>query len=175
MKIRRATREDAASLAALAERTFRHTFAADNTARDMDLHCAAAFGPEIQRHEIDDPQIVTLVVEHDEALVAYAQLRSAAPAQASAKVVADRPLELLRFYVEALHHGSGLAAALMEEAVIVAREIGADVLWLGVWEHNPRAIRFYGKLGFAMCGEQTFLLGADPQRDLVMALRLLPQ
>jgi ribosomal protein S18 acetylase RimI-like enzyme len=46
---------------------------------------------------------------------------------------------------------------------------GSGVAWLGVWEHNPRAITFYGKLGFVACGEQVFPLGNDPQRDIVMA------
>jgi hypothetical protein len=37
-----------------------------------------------------------------------------------------------------------------------------------VWERNPRAIRFYGKYGFRPVGDQTFVLGTDPQRDLVL-------
>jgi len=46
------------------------------------------------------------------------------------------------------------------------------VLWLGVWERNARAIAFYRKQGFEVVGEQEFMLGADRQRDLVMARRL---
>jgi ribosomal protein S18 acetylase RimI-like enzyme len=45
---------------------------------------------------------------------------------------------------------------------------GADVAWLGVWEHNPRAIAFYRKWGFVEVGEHTFPVGDDPQRDLVL-------
>ena len=40
---------------------------------------------------------------------------------------------------------------------------------LGLWEHNPRAIAFYRKAGFAEVGEHAFPLGDDPQRDIVMA------
>jgi len=49
---------------------------------------------------------------------------------------------------------------------------GADVAWLGVWEQNPRAISFYAKSGFAVVGDHVFVLGKDPQRDLVLAKRL---
>ncbi|CAM6209294.1 N-acetyltransferase domain-containing protein [Enterobacter intestinihominis] len=45
---------------------------------------------------------------------------------------------------------------------------GSDVVWLGVWEHNPRAISFYHKLGFTEVGEHIFQVGSDPQRDIIM-------
>ena len=47
-----------------------------------------------------------------------------------------------------------------------------DLIWLGVWEQNPRAIAFYTKWGFVEVGAQTFRLGSDLQRDLVMAREL---
>jgi ribosomal protein S18 acetylase RimI-like enzyme len=56
----------------------------------------------------------------------------------------------------------------MTEALEQARRRGAAVLWLGVWERNPRAIRFYEKCGFADAGSQTFVLGSDPQTDRIM-------
>ncbi len=48
------------------------------------------------------------------------------------------------------------------------REEGCDVMWLGVWEYNPRAQRFYEKNGFRIVGKHTFQLGSDPQIDLLM-------
>lgn len=170
MKTRRAVPADAAALSDIAERTFRATFAADNTAENMDLHCARAFSPDVQRRELANPEGATWVTEDsDGTLVAYAQVRcgSAPPG-----VDAERPLELLRFYVDERWQGRGVAADLMATVLAHGREIGADVLWLGVWERNPRAKRFYDKQGFVTCGAQVFLLGTDPQRDLVMARRL---
>jgi diamine N-acetyltransferase len=51
-----------------------------------------------------------------------------------------------------------------------ARSRGARTLWLGVWEHNPRAISFYVKCGFRDIGSQDFWVGADRQTDRVMAM-----
>jgi ribosomal protein S18 acetylase RimI-like enzyme len=45
-------------------------------------------------------------------------------------------------------------------------------MWLGVWEHNPRAIAFYHKHGFVDVGDHVFLLGEDPQTDIIMELDL---
>lgn len=166
--IRPARAEDARALSELAERTFRDAFAAQNTPADMDLHCARAYSPEIQAREIRDPRIDLLVAEQDGGLVAFAQLRQLP----SPCVAARSPIELQRFYVRQEWHGRGLAQELMAASVREAKERDADVLWLGVWERNPRAIAFYRRCGFAEVGEQVFVLGSDPQRDLVMALPL---
>jgi ribosomal protein S18 acetylase RimI-like enzyme len=80
--------------------------------------------------------------------------------------------EIARLYADQRWHGRGLGGALMHVCIATARDWGADLLWLGVWERNARAIAFYEKHGFRVIGEQEFQLGADRQRDLVMALNL---
>ena len=72
--IRPAQAGDAVALAAFAARTFRETFAADNTAEDMALYLAANYGPERQSAEIHDPGIVTLLAEDGRRLAGYSQL-----------------------------------------------------------------------------------------------------
>ena len=62
----------------------------------------------------------------------------------------------------------------MEACIAQARSWDADVLWLGVWEHNQRAISFYGQCGFRVVDSHTFLLGTDPQRDIIMSRQLDP-
>ena len=59
----------------------------------------------------------------------------------------------------------GVAPALMDAALDAARARGAQTLWLGVWERNPRAVAFYAKYGFVRVGEHTFVLGGDAQTD----------
>jgi ribosomal protein S18 acetylase RimI-like enzyme len=57
----------------------------------------------------------------------------------------------------------------MDAALDAARARGAQTMWLGVWERNPRAVAFYSKYGFTRVGEHTFMLGADAQTDWVLA------
>jgi ribosomal protein S18 acetylase RimI-like enzyme len=151
--VRRAVAADAAALAELAARTFSDTFAAHTRAEDMEAYLARTYGEPQQRREIEDPQIVTLVVEDGGMLVAFAQLRGN---------------EIARFYVDGNHHGRGIAQLLMDATLDAARERGATTVWLGVWERNARAIRFYEKCGFRDTGSQPFLLGSDLQTDRVM-------
>jgi ribosomal protein S18 acetylase RimI-like enzyme len=167
--LRRAVAGDAPSLAVLAERTFRDAFGARNSPENMDLHCAKYFGPDIQAREIADRAIVTTLALDAGRLVGFSQMM---PSKPHADVRAERPAELNRIYVESAWHGKGVAQALMQDAIANAAAAGGDVLWLGVWEHNPKAIAFYRKCGFEPVGSHAFMLGAERQRDLVMALRL---
>lgn len=166
-KLRLAVAADAAALAALAERTFRDTFAADNTPADMEAHVAQAYAPAHQAREISDPAITTLVVEGPAGeLLAFAQLRSGT---APASVTGPAPVELWRFYVDAPHHGKGLAQRLMAAVLETAARGGAATLWLGVWERNLRAQAFYRKFGFVDVGAHIFVVGSDRQTDRLMA------
>ena len=160
---------DAPSLAVLAERTFRDTFGARNSPENMDLHCERNFGPEIQLREIGERGIVTTLADEAGRLVGFSQLRLPRPSPAVAAAV---PVELNRIYVVAEWQGRGVARALMERALADARRAGCDRLWLGVWEHNPKAMAFYRKLGFEVVGTQAFMLGGERQRDLVMSVGL---
>ena len=63
-------------------------------------------------------------------------------------VIAERPIELWRFYVARAGHGRGIAQELMRRVQEEVALRGATAVWLGVWERNPRAIAFYGKSGF---------------------------
>ena len=167
--IRHATPSDATALANLAEATFRETFAEHNTAEDINGYCLVTFGEAIQAKELNNPIYRTLVVEEEGQLVAYAQLRFGTPPSC----VKDLPAaELQRIYVAKNWHGKGVAQALMQRCLTESKEKGDASIWLGVWEHNPRAIAFYHKFGFSTEGEHYFTLGTDRQRDLIMARSL---
>lgn len=135
--IRKALRADAQYLATLAEQTFRDTFTAANRAEDMALHCSASYSECIQAQEIANPDQDTLVCEHKGLLVAFSQIRGGKP---PACVAAARPTEIQRFYVSREWQGKGLAHDLMTACMDKARARGAEAVWLGVWERNPRDI-----------------------------------
>ena len=167
--IRSAIPGDAAQLAGLAESTFRATFGAANTEANLSLHCESSYGAEIQLAEITDPQMHTFVAEDNNSLAAYAQVRRSKPPQC---VKGQFPIEIQRLYVNSSYHGRGLAQALMAECLAYARSLRSEVVWLGVWEHNPRAVAFYRKCRFVEVGEHIFRLGDDPQRDIIMAIHV---
>jgi GNAT superfamily N-acetyltransferase len=171
LAIRRAMAADAGALSAFAATVFRETFAPDNDPMDMQSYLTDAFTPEKQAAEIADGSCVCLIAEVGETLVGYALLRVEARDQrdpSEAHPVARR-VELQRFYVEHAWHGRGIAPRLMAACVDAARTAGGATIWLGVWERNARAIRFYVNQGFTNVGSQEFQLGADLQTDRVMS------
>ena len=162
------TEADAAELAALGARLFTETYAEHNTPEDLRAHLAAVYDPARVAGELRDADARWWIArDADGAGVGYAWIRRGRPAPPG--VVASAPVELARIYVARAWQGRGVAAALMAAAVDAARGWRGDVLWLTVWERAPWAIRFYGKSGFAAVGTTSFLVGADEQRDLVLA------
>ena len=167
--IRRATAMDAPLLAAMGARTFYETFAADNTAENMAAYLASAFTPETLASELTDERAIFLIAEAGDAAAGYAKLLQGDPEPC---VTGENPMELCRIYCETAWQGRGVGAALMRAAQETARTHGAQTLYLGVWEHNPRAIAFYDRWGFRAVGSHVFIVGDDPQTDIVMQVDL---
>ena len=171
IKIRQAVPEDAELLTDLAYSTFWGAFHdhPKNAPHDLEAYMQEAFSVEQIRSELEDENSVFLVAEMDGELAGYAKLifESTEP-----DIVAEWPVELSRLYSHQKYLGKGVGQALMDACFTRAKETERDVIWLGVWEYNPRAQRFYEKNGFRLVGKHTFLLGSDPQTDLLMQRRL---
>jgi len=168
--IRNARVSDASSLSLFAERCFRDAFDSQNSEDDMDEYCLKNFSEDIQKEEIENKDITTLLLEVDGQLAAYTQLFfEAAPACLSS----ENTGEIRRFYVDPPHHGKGVAQSLMSACLSSISDAGGEVAWLAVWEENVKAIKFYEKFAFRQVGEQSFLLGNDLQTDVIMASNLL--
>ncbi|MFN7135383.1 MAG: GNAT family N-acetyltransferase, partial [Myxococcales bacterium] len=131
--IRKAGARDARALAQLAERTFRETFAAENRAEDLELHCRSSYGEALQARELAAPDLTTFVAEDASTLVGFAQVRRG---RAPGCVRAEAPGEVQRLYVSGEWHGRGVAQRLMHACLEELAARGADVAWLGVWERN---------------------------------------
>jgi [ribosomal protein S18]-alanine N-acetyltransferase len=76
-----------------------------------------------------------------------AEVRGEVVGHAVASVVADIA-ELQRIAVDAGHRRAGLATALLEGVLTLARDGGADRLLLEVREDNTAALAFYAAAGF---------------------------
>lgn len=169
--IRHATPTDAILLAEIGVETFSDTFAAQNTPENMAAYLAASFSPEIQAAELAEAGSVFLIAEREGEAVGYARLKGGST---EIGVTGSYPVELVRIYTRTQWLGQGFGAGLMQACITEAARIGGDVLWLGVWERNPRAIRFYQKWGFVRVGTHVFQMGDDPQTDWIMVRDLPP-
>jgi ribosomal protein S18 acetylase RimI-like enzyme len=170
IRIRHATNSDAAVLADLGARTFAQTFAVYNTPEDMAEYLAKSFSPSIQAEELATLGCTFLILEtltEDQSWLPVGFVRmQAGPAPDC--ISGANPIELVRIYVLQECIGKGEGSRLMQASIDEARSSEHDVLWLGVWEKNERAIPFYQKWGFETVGTHEFILGSDHQTDYLM-------
>lgn len=167
--VREATDADAALLASMGRQTFEDTYAADVSLDDMAAFLRVSFGPEEQAAELADPSTFFLIAQEGNTPVGYAKLQAG---EMPIDGVAFPAVELARIYLLQEWIGRGVGSALMQAGLDEAERRGFKVMWLGVWEKNPRAIAFYRKWGFAEAGTQPFQLGAERHTDVVMLRRI---
>jgi ribosomal protein S18 acetylase RimI-like enzyme len=137
------------------------------TAADLDRYLRTELTPDRFAGHMRDAAVAAYIAEVAGAAAGYLMLRTDGNPQSIAP--ARRPLRLWRIYVLPAHHGSGVASALMQQALDYAREHDHDVLWLGVSEHNARGQAFYRKHGFRVVGDEQFHVGASDHHDVIMA------
>ena len=167
--MRRATTADLGPFAEFSRRTFVATYGPFQAPERMARHVAERLNDLRLGEELADPERTVLVLARGDNWAACAMLRRD---HSPAEVVAVRPVEIERFYVDPDWHGRGLAAPLMAATLEAARQKNHDVAWLAVWERNARAIRFYEKQGFRIAGHHTYVFDGDPEDDHLMVLAL---
>ena len=171
LKIRRGVSADAAALAPLAVQIFNDTFAGNplNAPEDMHSYITEFMSAAAFDNELNDENSIFYIAEAGGAMIGYAKLQE----HSTEKCVSGaNPIELQRLYVAKDFHGKGIAGELMNECFAVAAQKKYETMWLGVWEHNFRAQKFYEKIGFRRVGTHVFQLGADAQTDWVMEKKL---
>lgn len=164
---RRLISADLAVLKSVAETTFQHAFAVYNTKEDMEQYMAEAFAPERIKKELEDPDVAYYLAWIKDEIVGYIKLNTN---EAQSDLKDPTSMELERIYVVPSWQNQGIGKFLLEEAILLARQAGKKFLWLGVWDQNHGAIRFYQRHGFTKFGTHDFYLGNDRQTDYLMRL-----
>lgn len=167
LEIRKATIEDAAILTEMARKSFYDTFHdhPKNAPEDLKSYMDEAFTAEVFAEELADKDSIFFVAEIEDEIVGYAKLKQNSRED---DISGENPIELCRLYASQEFIGKGIGKSLMLKSLDFAKENDHDVMWLGVWEFNYPAQKFYTKFGFEKCGEHIFQLGNDPQTDWLM-------
>ncbi|OUJ74592.1 GNAT family N-acetyltransferase [Hymenobacter crusticola] len=157
--------QDVAQLQQIGRQTFFETFAASNSEENMRTYLAEGFSAEKLLTELQNPNSVFYFAELNNAVIGYLKVNTGS---AQTERQEGNALEIERIYVLQAYHGQKVAQALYDQAMQLATAAQADYVWLGVWEENPRAIRFYQKNGFIAFDQHVFKLGDDEQTDILM-------
>ena len=164
-KIIRCTLKEIEELKEISEKTFIETFAEENTKEDMENYLKENFCYEKMEEEINNEGSIFYLVKCEDEVAAYMKVNFE---KAQTESGYDNSLEIQRIYVLEKYKGKKIGKILMEKAKELGRTHNLEYIWLGVWENNFPAIKFYEKQGFEKFDTHIFVLGDDEQTDNLM-------
>lgn len=180
VSIQLAKPSDAAAIAAIGRETFRFSFGHSMAPEDMQAYLDSTYLPHLISGELSDTStnifLVARQAQHHDSnnapqdddgfVVGFCQMKRGTT---EPFLPADVPLiELYRIYMQHTSNGRGTGKLLMERADEFGKREGCEGIWLGVWEENLRAQRFYEKCGYKHVGYHDFVMGNEVQRDHVL-------
>ena len=169
LQLIKATINDLAALQQIGRQTFFETFATSNTAENMQQYLEEGFSNEKLNNELNNPNSVFYFALDNDNVIGYLKLNFGS---SQTELQEGSAMEIERIYVLQDYHGKKVGQVLYDKAIEIAKEKQIGYVWLGVWEENPRAIRFYKKNGFVEFDKHIFRLGDDEQTDIMMKLDL---
>lgn len=169
-KIVPCTLSDLAALQQVSRRTFTETFGDANTPEDLAAYLATAYSTQQLTQELTQPTTTFDFIQVAGQVAGYLKLNWDA---SQSEHRGSHSLEIERIYILPAYKRQGLGKALYQHAVARARRLHKTTIWLGVWEHNQPARKFYERMGFQQIGDHVFQLGSDAQRDLILQTTLV--
>ena len=169
MNIRKINIQDLEKLKGIGKLTFAETFSSENSEENMKEYLENGFSTEKLTAEQTDQNAEFYFAELDGKTIGYLKVNVG---QSQTEIKDKNALEIERIYVLKEFHGKKVGQILYDKAIELAKEKNVEYVWLGVWEQNPRAIRFYEKNGFKAFDKHVFKLGTDKQTDIMMKLKL---
>lgn len=157
--------KDVATLQTIGRQTFFETFAASNTKEDMKKYLDENFTVEKITREVNNPGSHFFIAWENTNAIGYLKVNEG---NAQTELQDEASIEIERIYVKSDYHGKKIGQVLYEKALEIANTKQKKSIWLGVWEENPRAIKFYEKNGFLAFDKHIFKMGEDEQTDIMM-------
>ncbi|MBD0724150.1 GNAT family N-acetyltransferase [Flavobacterium sp. L1I52] len=169
IEIIKITISDITELQRIGRQTFKETFADSNSEENMKSYLEEDFSLEKLIKEVNNEYSEFYFAKIDNEVIGYLKVNFG---ESQTELKDNKALEIERIYVLKEFHGKNVGQLLYNKAIEVAEQKGSEYVWLGVWEQNPRAIRFYEKNGFVAFDKHIFKLGNDEQTDIMMKLKL---
>jgi ribosomal protein S18 acetylase RimI-like enzyme len=163
------TEADIPELRALAIRVANDTFGHLNTPAAMQAFLERDYSIDSFKREFKEPDSRYFFIYDGDKTAGYLRLRKT---QEVEHLLGANTIEIHRIYVDHAYHGKKVGDQLMQFAIDIAKESKRDWIWLGVWEGNPRAQRFYEKWGFEKFSEHDFYMGEERQTDWLLRKKI---
>lgn len=165
INLKHVTKFDVEQLQKISIETFSDTFGADNSLEDMKQMFDNNYNVRKLTDEINNPQTDFEFIYLENELAGYLKINWG---NAQSEPMGEEYLEIERIYIRKSFKRHGLGSRLMDYTFKIAQKLNKRYVWLGVWEHNVDAIRFYEVKYFHAFSDHIFIVGTDEQRDILM-------
>lgn len=169
IEIKAASQDDLSLLITMGRETFNAAFAEENTTDNMSAYLDKAFAREKMERELSDTSSQFYLAYEGSIPVGYAKVRESDEVKG---LIREPAIELERIYVVSEYQGKKVGVALLEKCIEYGNKKGFHWIWLGVWERNLRAQKFYQDWGFEKFATHPFEMGTDLQTDWLMKKRI---
>lgn len=159
------TTDDLNVLVDISRDTFVHSFEKHNNPENFWNYINKAFNEDALIEQLLNTNSLFYFVYLKNVLVGYFKINKN---DAQSEKFAKKSIELERIYVLSDFQGQGIGKQILFEAIEIASSCKASFLWLGVWQKNKNAIRFYENHGFKKFGTHPYTIGKDKQTDWLM-------
>jgi ribosomal protein S18 acetylase RimI-like enzyme len=167
--IRKILAEEVSELCEVARKAFVQAFTEGNKPENVKAYLEEAFSLSQFQAEMQEPASTFYGAFLANQLIGYTKINQT-PAQTD--IHDQESIEIARLYVLEDYLGMGIGKILLDTALGMGKELHKKYLWLGVWEKNARAIRFYEKNGLNIFGSHPFPFGDEIQTDFLMKIDL---
>lgn len=172
ISVKQATVNDAEVISKLSTETFFETYSWYNTPENMLEYTQTHFNVEQTKKDFATPNTHFFLATFNNEIIGYAKLRVL---ENPKELAGKRHIEIERIYVQKKHHHIKAGYAIIKKCIEFAVEKKYEVIWLGVWEQNLKALHFYERVGFEKFGAHDFQLGKDLQKDYLLKIDLPKQ
>lgn len=159
------TPKDVDHLRDIALRTFIQSYKHLNTEANFEAYISEAFTVKKLLSEIVNEESFYYFILYNEKLIGYLKLNING---SQTEKYCKNCLEIERIYLDIEFKGLGIGKKAIQFAVDKAKLLSKPIIWLGVWDQNPRAIQFYKNQGFKEKGSHIFRFGDEDQIDIIM-------
>ena len=153
----------------ISKETFVEAFSNENSDENMQKYLEENLSIQQLTNELLNSESSFYFARIKEKIIGYLKINFG---KAQTDFKEDDSIEIERVYVNEEFQGKNVGQNLLNKAIEICIEKNAQSLWLGVWERNYKAIRFYQKNGFVEFGKHPFILGDDIQTDILMKRHL---
>ena len=165
IQIKKCTLDDLLILQKISIETFTDTFKDQNSPENMKAYLEKAFNSKQLQMELSNNSSEFYFIYFNDEHAGYLKVNSN---EAQSENIMDESLEVERIYIRNKFQGKGLGKYLINKAEEIAIGKKKKHIWLGVWEKNEKAIKFYEKQGFVQTGAHSFYSGDEEQLDYIM-------